>query len=313
MIYKYPDWLHNDDYMHPSLNVRDFKLLNEISHHGSMRSLARSMGIKPQHLSKLVSSLEDKCGAKLLSRSPKGISLTPEAVRFSALAEKVLQDLQSFSVEIPAEAKKTAKPFSLVSRVFMNVCFSPVFSRLVEQEFPSARMRFIDASPKKKEEWAREGIVDFVLSLGNLDLGRSWQEEEIGQIEWSFYARAGHPLGRSPKKEALVQYPLVAHAHIDGKRLVEQPASHPYKLKFRYIGNATETALSSMRILERTDNVAFMPDILVRELMPSALLKLSVSGLEPFRQSVFLHAHKDRVPMLLYRRMLLEGKSVLAG
>lgn len=290
------------------LSIRDFKILAELIHHQSLRSVSRTLNIDPQHLSKLLKNIEEKIGKTLLLRSPKGISPTPEALEYAEMAKNILLILNEF--EDASKSKKQKKfikhtTLTFASRVFINTYCSPLIATLCEEQFPQFHLRFVDASPKKKEEWARQGLLDLVLSVGPLDLGKSWVGHVSGKIDWNFYARAGHPLGHQTTSQKLCDYPFIGFAYVDDNRIIELTKLSPAKLKSESLSFMTETTLTSMNIAAATDHITYIPDIITRDMVKAGKLqKIVVREMLPLTQELYLYAHLDRVKDSFYHRLL---------
>ncbi len=69
-----------------------FALLNQ---HGSMAATAQQMGLTPPAVSRRLAALEARLGVRLLNRSTRRISLTPEGETYLVDGARVLADLQS--------------------------------------------------------------------------------------------------------------------------------------------------------------------------------------------------------------------------
>ena len=76
-----------------NVKLNELKLAIELSRWPSMTSAADGLGIAQPTLSRCISDLEAKLGAKLFDRSRRGIILTPAGVRFVEQAAKALGEL----------------------------------------------------------------------------------------------------------------------------------------------------------------------------------------------------------------------------
>ncbi len=290
-----------------NLKISDFILIRELQYHQSLRSLSRAFKIEPQNMSKLIKRIETELGLNLVRRSSKGISLTPEAFNliesFSDVF-KLLKQNQNQKIIIEKQEKVKNTTYTLAARGFINACLIPSLIKSADQILPQLKYLVVDASPAKKEEWARLGLVDFIISVEELDLGKNWQSEPVGTFSWNFYCRKGLIVTNPIKREALSQYSILGHAHINDKRTIKEDNFMLEKNSKKSFQHAAETAISGMHISSLTDNFCYIPDLLVKQLPPKNGLQKILLENEPVKsQAVYLNAHIDRVQQRHFKEL----------
>ena len=67
---------------------------------GGFSAAARELGLTPSALSKLVTRLEDRLGARLLQRTTRRLVLTPEGEAFYVRARRILADMDEAEAEV---------------------------------------------------------------------------------------------------------------------------------------------------------------------------------------------------------------------
>jgi DNA-binding transcriptional LysR family regulator len=249
-------------------------------------------------MSKILLNIEKKIGDKLVFRSAQGYEPTEAAYQFAKTLEPIVTKLTNFKLESDWEEKEATILYSLCSRAFMNFCFAPsiveAFSNLESQ----VGFRFLDASPRRKEEWARLGLLDLILSVGDLNLTKEWSQEAIGEIKWAFYTRLNHPLGLVTTISKLEKYPIILHSHIDGSRILDGLFIGTKKWAPKIFGAFTETNLAALQIAAKTTQICFVPEVIVKSLgLNYQVQKLVVSDFFDSSLALRLYAHKDRVKM----------------
>lgn len=78
----------------------DLRAFVRVMDRGSFSSAAKDLGITPSAVSKLVSRLEDRLGARLLQRSTRRLALTPEGETFLARARRIVADIEEAEAEV---------------------------------------------------------------------------------------------------------------------------------------------------------------------------------------------------------------------
>ncbi len=69
---------------------------------GGFSAAARELGFTPSALSKLVTRLEDRLGARLLQRTTRRLQLTPEGEAFYVRSRRILADMDEAEAEVVA-------------------------------------------------------------------------------------------------------------------------------------------------------------------------------------------------------------------
>jgi DNA-binding transcriptional LysR family regulator len=83
--------------MDPTSDLRAFV---RVMDRGSFSAAAKDLGLTPSAVSKLVSRLEDRLGARLLQRSTRRLALTPEGETFLARARRIVADIEEAEAEV---------------------------------------------------------------------------------------------------------------------------------------------------------------------------------------------------------------------
>jgi len=78
----------------------DLRVFVRVMDRGSFSSAASDLGITPSAVSKLVSRLEDRLGARLIERSTRRLALTPEGETFLARARRIVADIEEAEAEV---------------------------------------------------------------------------------------------------------------------------------------------------------------------------------------------------------------------
>ena len=78
----------------------DLRVFVRVMDRGSFSAAAKDLGLSPSAISKLVSRLEDRLGARLLARSTRRLALTPEGETFLSRARRIVADIDEAEAEV---------------------------------------------------------------------------------------------------------------------------------------------------------------------------------------------------------------------
>jgi DNA-binding transcriptional LysR family regulator len=78
----------------------DLRVFVRVMDRGSFSAAAEDLGLTPSAVSKLISRLEDRLGARLLERSTRRLALTPEGETFLARARRIVAEIEEAEAEV---------------------------------------------------------------------------------------------------------------------------------------------------------------------------------------------------------------------
>lgn len=133
---------------------------------GGFSAAARSLGLTPSALSKLVSRLEDRLGARLLHRTTRRLQLTPEGETFFNRAQRILSAIEEAEAEVSESAASPRGTLRLHSgSAFGMHQLAPAIPRFIARH-PDIHLDItISDAPLAPME---EGI-DLAIRIGPLD------------------------------------------------------------------------------------------------------------------------------------------------
>jgi LysR family transcriptional regulator of abg operon len=170
---------------------------------GSIRGAASRLGLSQPALSRSLRQLEKDLGVQLLSRTVRGVALTPGGTAFVARARAAGTELRR-AIE---EARRSVDSGGIVS-----IGVSPVGAALLLPDLaielrrlrPQARLRIAELAPSAVLPLVRDAAVDFGVTQrtrAHLDAGLRFQP--LFELQMRPCARPGHPLAGARSLEAL--------------------------------------------------------------------------------------------------------------
>ncbi len=78
----------------------DLRVFVRVMDRGSFSAAAEDLGLTPSAVSKLISRLEDRLGARLLERSTRRLALTPEGETFLTRARRIVAEIEEAEAEV---------------------------------------------------------------------------------------------------------------------------------------------------------------------------------------------------------------------
>ena len=126
---------------------------------------ARKLGLSPSNVTRLIATLEDRLGARLLQRTTRSVTLTDVGARYLERARRILADVEE--AEISAQAERTEPSGRLIVSApigFGRLHVSPVMSAYL-QRYPgvSGELRLSDRMINLVEDG-----VDLAVRIGHL-------------------------------------------------------------------------------------------------------------------------------------------------
>src|SRR6478672_4700632 len=126
---------------------------------------ARKLGLSPSGVTRLITALEERLGARLLQRTTRSVSLTAVGTRYLERARRILADVEE--AEGSAQAERTRPSGRLVVSApigFGRLHVSPVMSKYLARYFEvSAELRLTDRIVNLVEDG-----VDLAVRIGHL-------------------------------------------------------------------------------------------------------------------------------------------------
>ena len=244
-----------------SLTLNEMRILAEIEKTRSIRELARRDQVPPSQISKAIKRLEIKTDSKLIERSLHGVTLTAEGRKAAKIFRQILDHAEQLSAE--ATDAQPAKIFGVGSTSFL---INHLLVRSsVGLKGGNWRLRFLEMNPDQLTVAGLRHAFDMAFHFGKVDWPSSWHQDKVGEIHWSLCCRTKHPLTKAaaPALKDVLKYPFVMPAYWSQEGLALGNDNCPVPMEKRLKGHETATAEAALHLVRVTDQLAYLPDILI--------------------------------------------------
>ncbi|MBO9515903.1 MAG: LysR family transcriptional regulator [Variovorax sp.] len=149
-----------------------------VARHGSFAQAAAALSVAQSALSKRVQRLEERLGAALFERRPRGVVLTEAGHAFLARAQRLVDDLtdleRNFSslVHMPAGEVRIALPQRTA-----GLLAPPVIERC-SRELPLVNLHVLEGTASNVHGWLMRGEADIAISY-NADVGAGFSVRPV--------------------------------------------------------------------------------------------------------------------------------------
>jgi DNA-binding transcriptional LysR family regulator len=245
------------------ISLGDLQLLVDLPRFQSLRSWAAKNRMTPIAASRVIKRIEDALDTVIIHRSALGFTMTSAG---DALIKKSLELLQAASslsslasLDPSAGFKRT---LTFGSRGFLNVALGGVIAETMRSLSGNEGVRFVDLYPDETLDAMRAGMIDIVLSIGELSVTKDWLSYPVGKVGWSVYGRKNHPLVFSANvSRDMVKYRITHHAYWNGRRIINNEGMAHAVTGAAQNGYGAETAFTALSICQATDQIVYAPRI----------------------------------------------------
>ncbi|WP_186145106.1 LysR family transcriptional regulator [Burkholderia gladioli] len=191
----------------------DFAFFVQLAKLGSLSGAARSMGLTPPAATKRLGILEARLGARLVNRTTRSISLTPEGETYARYAARILEQVREMEDAIagtPADPHGRLRVNATLG--FGRTTIAPLVSEFAKR-YPHVDVQFVVTD---KPVDLVEGGFDMAIRFGELPDGRLRARRLMSNRRFlcaspKYLERAGTPL----RKEDLVAHRCIIHSQND--------------------------------------------------------------------------------------------------
>lgn len=290
------------------MNLRDvtlyeMKLLVELDRTKSIRELARREGQLPSQVSKAIKRLEQKTGRKLIERSVQGVVMTVDGHESLPVFRTILERAES--LEDKNRHQKTPTLVGIGSTSFLiNHLLVPALSQLKNKD---VRFRYLEITPDLFTSAGLRHAFEMAFHFGKIEWPGTWHQQKVGEVSWNLCCRKGHPLltKKNLQLKDVLQFPFVIPSYWTQEGFALGNDGCPIPLSKRIKGDETATAEAAMAIIRRTDQVSYLPDILIRnyeDLGEVKTLRIKGSSSEP--RPLYIAVRSDLVSEKLFQEII---------
>jgi LysR family nitrogen assimilation transcriptional regulator len=145
------------------MELRQLKYFVRIVELGSLSGASRDLYIAQPALSSQIANLEDELGARLLSRSVRGVVPTAAGQTLYLHAQAVLRQVARLSYEVCKESTRPGGPVSIgLPTSAANVLAGPLIAA-TQQRFPDIQLQIVESLSGHLEELVANGRIEMSL------------------------------------------------------------------------------------------------------------------------------------------------------
>jgi len=273
----------------------------------SIRELARRQNITPSQISKALRKLEQKAKARLVERSVHGVVLTHEGLRVLPVFKDILSRADDLNENVKGTQSST---LAIGSTSFLvNHLLIPALTESALQE--SVRFRFLEISPDQFTNAGLRNAFEIAFHFGKQAWPGTWHQEKLGDVGWSLCCSLKHPLAdkKSITEREALKWKFVMPSYWTQEGFALGNDGCPIPMSKRLKGHETSTAEGGMAIVLNTNQIGYLPNILIRSFEESGEVhRLEVRGWEEVRP-LYLAVRSDLVSEKQLRNIVQAVKS----
>lgn len=144
-----------------NITIRQLKAFISVAQERSFARAAERLHISPSAVTLAVRDLESEVGLRLFDRSTRSVELTPPAVTFLPVAERILGDLEGALEDLRSLAERQKGSVVVAAAAsFINIVLTPAVAQLARRH-PGIRVRIIEDTTESLVRRVVSGEVDF--------------------------------------------------------------------------------------------------------------------------------------------------------
>ena len=144
------------------MNFRQLEAFRAVRDTGSTTLAAGRIGVTQSTISRLILQLEDDIGYQLFDRQGAGLTLTPEGLDFSEIAERILAEIERINLMSRNIRQLSTRTVRIAAMPAIGTCMTPAPMRRFLDENPNVHLK-VDLKPRSE-------VQSFVIN-GKCDLG----------------------------------------------------------------------------------------------------------------------------------------------
>ncbi|MBO9533480.1 MAG: LysR family transcriptional regulator [Solirubrobacteraceae bacterium] len=151
------------------LNVSRLRVLREVATRGSFSAAAEELAYTQSAVSQQIATLEKEVGARLLERSPRGVTLTEPGRVLLGHAEVILGRLAEAEAELDALTGLRAGRLRLTTFATAGATIMPRAIRAFRERYPEIELTLDPAEPPEVRAALRAGEADICVTIDAAD------------------------------------------------------------------------------------------------------------------------------------------------
>lgn len=175
-----------------SVTINDFRSVAALSNTGSFRAAADALGVSPSALSRQITGLESRLGARLFDRDTRNVTPTASGRVFASIAQRMLNTIEDGMVEFEAHVSARRGRLTIAGLPSVTQGLLPGILQTFAAEHPDVDLRIIDALSGSVIEAVESGVADIGFTAGTPSARSRLDFHPIMKDE---FVAIGHPDG----------------------------------------------------------------------------------------------------------------------
>ena len=225
-----------------SLRFDDVVTFLTVHHTRSISAAARQLDVTPSQVSKAVARLEAFVGARLLTRGPRGVTVSMAGLRTIPMLEEISRGVRDLRTQPDAPALvRLAAPSSILSTV----------AGVLARSCRDLRFSCLELDPVRTRALAFEDVFDAALVADDRPLGDVYTHEPLGVAESCLLARPSlaRKLGDPPiRPDRLQGIPFVMPVLLQDTGATKGRDLCPFPFEQRTPGHAAATFHAALEL-----------------------------------------------------------------
>ena len=291
-----------------------YRIFYYVAKYGSISHAAEILHSNQPNITKYMNNLEAQLGCRLMMRSNKGVTLTPEGEKLYAHVQIAYSQLREAENELSGVGKmRTGTVWIGATETALYGVLLDVLAKF-RAAYPGIRLHITNGSTSSTETALRKGLLDLAIVTSPIDSLPDMQSTSLLTFQEILVAAAcsDYSQKRRITPEEVLTYPIIG---LGRHAKTYEFYSHlflPYGLEWQpEIDLATSDQILPM--IKAGLGIGFVPEFLAMgDLEQKAIVPIEVAGLKPERAIVLL---EDKTKCLsaaaaaLKRMMLAAAKA----
>jgi LysR family positive regulator for ilvC len=152
------------------MDIKSLRLFQHLAKSLSFTKTANAMYVSPPTLSRVISRLEEECGAYLFVRNNRSVNLTAAGLKVLSFAEQTLNNWQALEKSLEQQVKELSGQISVFCSVTASQSYLPPLLDKLQNRYPAIELKLDTGDPALAVNKVEEKQADFSFAIKTPDM-----------------------------------------------------------------------------------------------------------------------------------------------